>query len=365
MTDREKEIYDLISQDPMISQEELAAKTGISRSSVAVHISNLMKKGFIIGKGYVMQQPGYITVFGAANIDIGGKPYSKLVERDSNPGQVRTTLGGVGRNIAHNLSLLGNSVKFVSAFGDDNYAKEIRESCRQLGIDTHDSIISKEDATSTYLFITRDDGDMELAINDMDIYTRMTPDFIRDKQELLTHSSLVIVDANLPEDTIEAICTRATSPIIAETVSCAKAAKFKKVLSYIDTITPNILEAEILTDMSLDADNTDSLKKAADRLMDRGIKKVVITLGSKGCFFADDKISKKISPLKSKMVNGNGAGDALLSGLATGFVKGMTFEDSVMLGMASASITLETTQTNNPVLCFELAKKRAKIKESK
>ncbi|MBQ1548782.1 MAG: winged helix-turn-helix transcriptional regulator [Lachnospiraceae bacterium] len=362
MTDREREIYELIAENPMISQEELAKKTGISRSSVAVHISNLMRKGFIIGKGYVMQQPGHITVFGAANIDIGGKPFNSLVQKDSNPGQVRTSLGGVGRNIAYNLSLLGNSVKFISAFGDDSYAKLIQDSCRQMGIDTHDSIVSKEDATSTYLFITGDDGDMELAINDMEIYRHMTPEFIKGKLDVLNHSKLVIVDANLPEETIEAICTQSKAPVIAETVSRAKAVRFKKVLSYIDTITPNHIEAEILTGLSIDPDSEDSLKKAADVFLSEGVKHIIITLGSNGAYFSDGKIYKKVLPLPSKMINGNGAGDALLSGVATGFAKGMSFENAVKLGMASASITLETAQTNNPDLCFEAAKKRAKIK---
>lgn len=362
MTEREREIYTLIAEDPMISQEQLAKKTGISRSSVAVHISNLMKKGYIIGKGYVMQKPGHITVVGAANIDIGGKPFSSLVQRDSNPGQVRTALGGVGRNIAYNLSLLGNSVKFITAFGDDAYAKQIQESCRQMGIDTHESIVSKEDVTSTYLFITGVDGDMELAVNDMEIYRHMTPDFIRGKSEVLAHSKLVIVDANLPEETIESICTLSKSPVIAEPVSSAKALRFKKVLSYIDTITPNRIEAEILTGQSIDPASSDSLKRAADILLEAGVKHVIITLGSDGAFFSDGSLHKKISPLPSRMINGNGAGDALLSGVATGFARGMTFEDSVRLGMAAASITLETAQTNNPKLCFEAAKKRAKIK---
>ena len=361
MTDREKEIYRLISQDPMISQEELAQKAGISRSAVAVHISNLMKKGFIIGKGYIMQEPTYITVFGAANMDIGGTPDKKLVQRDSNPGVVRTSLGGVGRNIAHNLSLLGNSVKFISALGEDEYARQIVESCKKLGIDTHECIISKEDRTSTYLYITRDDGDMELAVNDMSIYERMTPEFIAGRGDVLTHSKLIIVDANLPEDTIVAICKNSKSPVFAETVSCAKTVKFKSVMPYIHTITPNLLEAEILTDRKIDPDDMDSLDAAAKAMLEAGVKNVVITLGSKGCYFTDGSVKQLVKPLPSNMVNGNGAGDALLSGLATGFCKGYSLADSVMLGMASASITLETRLTNNPSLSFEAAYERAQI----
>ena len=54
MTQRERQILNWIEADPMISQQELAERAGITRSSVAVHISNLMKKGCIAGKGYIV-----------------------------------------------------------------------------------------------------------------------------------------------------------------------------------------------------------------------------------------------------------------------------------------------------------------------
>ena len=53
MTQRERQILQWIEENPMISQQELADRAGITRSSVAVHISNLMKKGYIAGKGYM------------------------------------------------------------------------------------------------------------------------------------------------------------------------------------------------------------------------------------------------------------------------------------------------------------------------
>ena len=65
MTQRERQILQLIEANPMISQQELAEKLGITRSSVAVHISNLMKKGCIAGKGYVLRSGSYAVVVGA------------------------------------------------------------------------------------------------------------------------------------------------------------------------------------------------------------------------------------------------------------------------------------------------------------
>ncbi len=79
MTQRERQILQWIESDPMISQAELAQRLGITRSSVAVHISNLIKKGCIAGKGYVLRTGTYAVVIGGVNIDICGKSFAPLV----------------------------------------------------------------------------------------------------------------------------------------------------------------------------------------------------------------------------------------------------------------------------------------------
>ena len=104
MTQREQQILEWIRENPLISQQELADRAGITRSSVGVHIANLMKKGCIRGRGYLVDEESYVCVIGAVNVDISGTPQSTYVPGDSNPGHVRVTLGGVGRNIAENLS---------------------------------------------------------------------------------------------------------------------------------------------------------------------------------------------------------------------------------------------------------------------
>ena len=90
MTQRERQLLEWIRENPMISQQELADKAGITRSSVAVHISNLMKKGCITGKGYIVRTDPYVAVVGGVNMDIGAVSAGALVARDSNPGHVTT-----------------------------------------------------------------------------------------------------------------------------------------------------------------------------------------------------------------------------------------------------------------------------------
>ena len=181
MTQRERQLLEWIRENPMISQQELAEKAGITRSSAAVHISSLMKKGYIAGRGYLLRTDPYIVVVGGVNMDIGAVSHAPLVARDSNPGRVTTSLGGVGRNIAHNLCLLGEQVSMVTVLGQDSFAQSVRENAAAIGLDLTHSAVIPDGRTGTYLFIDDSDGDMALAVNDMAIYDHMTPDFLRQR----------------------------------------------------------------------------------------------------------------------------------------------------------------------------------------
>ncbi len=294
-----------------------------------------------------------VTVVGGANVDIGGKPDHILKIHDSNPGTVQISLGGVGRNIAHNLSMLGHSVRLISAIGEDTHARHIIESCRELSIDTEDCFRTDEAPTSTYLFITDRDGEMEAAISDMRIADLLTPAFVKEKMDIINDASLLIIDTNLPKETVHELAKHAKAPVFAETVSTVKAEKLRDVLSYIHTITPNALEAEILTGKKINPDDEASLKEAADDLLAKGLTQVVITLGAKGAYYSNGTESGFVETLPCNVQSGNGAGDALISAMASGFIRGCSFHDTVMLGMAAAAMTVETTATNHPELSYE------------
>lgn len=166
MTQRERQVLQLIESDPLISQQDIAKKLGITRSSVAVHISNLTKKGCIAGRGYVLRSGSYAVVVGGVNVDIGGRSFAPLVAADSNPGTVSISLGGVGRNIAHNLALLGADVHLLSAYGDDVNGERVAASCSELGIDLSHALRVAGGTTSTYLYLTDEHGEMALAVSD-------------------------------------------------------------------------------------------------------------------------------------------------------------------------------------------------------
>ena len=169
-------------------------------------------------------------VIGAANMDIGAVSKNPLVPRDSNPGTVTVSLGGVGRNIAHNLCLLGVPTALITVLGDDSFAEEVRRSADETGLDLSHSATIPGGRTSSYVFIAGHDGDMVQAVNDMSIYEAMTPAFLSQRLDFINSAELAVIDTNLPQCSIEWLCEHCTVPIVADPVSAVKAAKLQKVL---------------------------------------------------------------------------------------------------------------------------------------
>ena len=356
MTQRERQLLRWIEEDPMISQQELAEKAGITRSSVAVHISNLMKKGHIAGKGYIVRTAPYAVVVGGVNMDIGGHSRGSLIARDSNPGRVRMSLGGGGRNIAHNMSLLGVDVRLLTAFGDDMSAQKLAASCGELGIDISQSLQIPGETTSTYLFIAGPDGDMELAVSDMDIYRHVTPAFLASRAALLSSAQLIVVDTNIPAESIAWLAENCRVPIFADPVSTVKAEKLRPVLGKLHTLKPNRIEAELLSGVAITDEA--SMHRAADALLATGLHRVFISLGADGVFAADHNGSCHLPCGKVHLVNATGCGDAFMAAIAWAYLEGTDLENTARAGMAASSIAMESEETINPAMAVEELKRR-------
>ncbi|WP_300691253.1 PfkB family carbohydrate kinase [uncultured Oscillibacter sp.] len=356
MTKRERQLLNWIEENPLISQKELADKAGITRSSVAVHISNLMKKGYITGKGYIVQTAPYVTVVGGVNVDIGGRPEAALVARDSNPGAVHSSLGGVGRNIAHNMALLGLDTRLLTAFGDDLNAQKLAASCGELGIDISQSPVIPGGRTSTYLFINDERGDMALAVSDMEIYRHLTPQALAQRHKLLDASQVVVIDTNIPEESIAWLAENCAAPLFADPVSTAKAVKLKPVLGKLHTLKPNRLEAELLSGVPITGEA--SLNKAADALLETGLRRVFISLGAEGVFAADRSGRVQLPCLPAELVNATGCGDAFMAAIAWAYLRGTDLADTARAGLAASSIAMESRETINPAMSEEALESR-------
>lgn len=347
MTNREKEIFQLILENPMISQQEIADLLGIQRSSVAVQISNLVKKGKIKGKGYIVGRDNNVVVIGGSNMDILGFPKLTLNMNDSNPGKIKMSMGGVGRNIAENLVRLGAPTKLLTALGNDIYGKKIIEECKKIGLDMDGSIIADNESTSTYLSILDESGDMKLALSDSDVCKKINIDYISKNANLIKNATCIVIDTNLEEDVIDYILDNFSSvPIFADTVSTAKAVKLKNKLGNVYGIKPNRIEAEILTGIQIIDD--DSLNKTVDKFLEMGVKEVYISLGTNGVLYGNKDHRNIFKPEEVKMVNATGAGDAFMAGIVYSFINDKGIDEAVKYGAAMARMAVLSEDTINP-----------------
>ena len=348
MTQREQQILRLISQNPMISQQELADALHITRSSAAVHISNLTKKGYIAGKGYVLRSGNYAVVVGGVNVDIGGCAAKPLISGDSNPGQVSISLGGVGRNIAHNLSLLGVDVKMLTAFGQDTHGQRIAASCAELGIDVSSALRLADIPTSTYLYIAEPDGEMAVAISDMQICDKITPTYLASQLATLQNAQVVVADTNIPEESLVFLAENCTAPLFCDPVSTTKAAKLLPILDKIHTLKPNRLEAELLSGVPI-REKAD-VARAVDVLLEKGIQRVFLSMGADGMYAADANERHWLTNLPGNMVNTTGCGDSAMAALVWAWLEEQTLERSALAGLAAGAITMESPETIHPAM---------------
>lgn len=289
-----------------------------------------------------------VVVAGGANIDIGGRAYGPLRAKDSNPGRVTVSLGGVGRSIAHNLRLLGVPVCLLTALGEDAYARELERSCQALDIDLTAALRAPGGRTSTYLFLSDQGGDMALAVSDMALYDRLTPDYFARHLALLNRAALVVVDTNLPKASLDYLARHCTAPLFADPVSVPKAEKLSGLLGRLHTLKPNRLEAETLSGVPIR--DRESLEKAAKALLDTGLRRVFITLGAEGVYAAqgEERCLRPAPPAQVR--SATGGGDAFTAALAWAYLEGKTLQESAALALAASAIAVEGEETINPAL---------------
>lgn len=358
MTQRERQILSLIEANPMISQQNIADALQITRSSVAVHISNLLKKGYIAGKGYVLRHSTYAVVVGGVNVDIGGRCAGALVQADSNPGTVTVSLGGVGRNIAHNLSLMGTDVRMLTAFGQDLHGQKVASSCAELGIDVSHALRCSDAATSTYLYIADSQGEMAVAISDMSVCDRITPAYLAANLPLLQNARVVVADANIPAESLVYLAQNCHAPLFADPVSTAKASKLLPILSKIHTLKPNRLEAELLSGVKIVS--AADAEAAARALLEKGVHRVFISMGAEGVYAADENKQLWLQNLPGNMVNTTGCGDAFMAALVWAYLEDMDLRQTALAGLAAGAIAMEYDGTINPAMSADALRARMK-----
>ncbi|MCR4400060.1 MAG: PfkB family carbohydrate kinase [Syntrophomonadaceae bacterium] len=152
-TSREQQIIELLKREPLISQEELARRLGITRSSAAVHISNLMKKGIILGRGYVFNDR-------ASSVVVGTSEVQTLVRGGGGQGpRIDHRFGGFGYGVSCALARFGMDVKVVTVVGGDREGAQLLEAMKGQRVDTTHVLHLPEERSERVVRVVRQEGE--------------------------------------------------------------------------------------------------------------------------------------------------------------------------------------------------------------
>ncbi len=302
-----------------------------------------------------LMESSYIALLGGMNIDLIAQPGAALVMGDSNPGSIRCVPGGVARNVAENLARLGHAVRLISLVGDDTLGQSLRALTQAVGVDVSGVQCVAGSATSTYLSIHSQNGEMEFAINDMALLAQLTPAVLQANAGLLQGANTWMVDANLSPDTLDYVLgivrltVASPSAVFADAVSLAKCGRLLPWLSTLHTLKVNALEAQALCGFSVVS--AAQAMAACQHLQALGVGRVVISLGADGVVWCDaDGAAGHCLAAPVAVVNVSGAGDALLAGLVHGHQQGWTLAQSVEFAVVCAEVTLSSASANAPDL---------------
>ena len=287
-----------------------------------------------------------ISVIGGANVDMSATLADAFIAADSNPGHIDVGYGGVARNIAHNLALLGARTQLLTIFGGDLFGGLLHDYCKQQGIDVHLSERENEHRSGIYVCINNHGGEMIAAVADTEAIKAITPEWLSKRSGEINASDYIVADTNVSEDAIRWLMENVTAPLFIDGVSSTKAHRVvnalrKAKLPYLHTLKLNLKEALAVTE-------TSTYAEAAQALLNLGVAHVYITLGSEGVYCRNAAEEWLFPALPGEIVNTTGAGDAFLAGVVYGHAKGIAFPQTAQYGLMAARATLMSPKAVNP-----------------
>ncbi|HMO59416.1 MAG TPA: PfkB family carbohydrate kinase, partial [Roseiflexaceae bacterium] len=156
--------------------------------------------------------PAEVVVVGAACLDVKGRLPGDTVAGTSNAGDIRISVGGCARNIAENLARLGMSTALLSAACGDDFGQSIVRHTERAGVDTNHMLIDCAHHSAAYIALIGNQGQLLLGVDDTEVITAITADYILDHADLIHSARIVVIDANVPLDaarTLLEICEQA------------------------------------------------------------------------------------------------------------------------------------------------------------
>ncbi len=299
---------------------------------------------------------GHVVVVGAAGLDVVGRLRAPLEEGSSTQAHIRSSFGGVARNVAENLVHLGVEATLLSAVGDDQVGAQLLHHLSEVGVETRFVQRISEAPTGSYLAVLNEDGSLRFALDDMHVLDAITSQYLKSCADVFSQADMLFLDANLRPRTLRtafSLARKAGIPVLADPTASGLATRLLPYLERLYCVVPNAREAAVLSGIPFEEHDTHTALKAARALVGAGVKIAVITLGEHGVCYATSQGSGYLPAMQTTILDPTGVGDALTAALIVALLNEIPLDDAMRLGVSAASLTLQHRGAVCPDLSLE------------
>jgi pseudouridine kinase len=292
----------------------------------------------------------YVVVIGDATMDVMATATSPIRPYASHQCMgVYQKRGGSARNVAENLARLDCKPRLISAFGDDTQGRSLMDLTYQAGVDLSGSLVVPHMTTAGVVIVNDTHGENFCMIGDDSITAALTPEWLASQESLLQNAALIVANTRMSEEALAWLFTHhGELPIFVDTLCMDVAERIRPWLSRVHTIKPNRAEAHNLSGLPFSI--RAHAPAIADWFIQQGVSQVVLSLGEFGLYFSDGDQADWLEALPVTVVDVTGAGDALMAGLAYGWLNALSFSDTANFAIGCAALTLTTRDNNHPQL---------------
>lgn len=290
-----------------------------------------------------------IAVVGSLNMDI-------VVHVEQLPKEGQTLLGekmlevsgGKGANQAVAMGKLQAGVSMIGKVGSDHYASHLLDSLKNSNVETQHILVSKN-RTGIALVTVEKSGKNHIVVSPGANF-ELTPEDILNQREVIDQCEIVVLQLEIPLETVKYTLDLAKKAKKTTILNPAPATVISQdILENVDILIPNEQE---LYEMSEIEQDQYTIQEAAQIILDKGVKSVIVTLGEKGCCYVDHEKCKMYSAYQVKTQDTTAAGDSFIGGFVASYIKSKDIDAAIRQAqkVAAIAVTRIGAQSSLPTL---------------